>query len=191
MLKERSYNYFFLPIFRFWYAYWQQCPSKKFFMKGALHKNFFLQYSFQLLPSTLCALLIVFTKPFKIGFSWNYLPKTKKIYSENCISLFSIGTLYSHWSQCYSKLFIEKRLIKIFSGFFYIIIRVYTHWWMIPNETIFFSKKNKMQWRKCFLQSIISLFYGRSSVLSLTTMSSTKISHQRSFPKIIFSKYKF
>ena len=84
--------------------------------------------------------------------------------------------------------FLKKHLHeKLFQKFFfsYIIIHVYTHWWMIPNESNFF-KEIKIQWKKSSLQSIIFLFLGPSSVLPLTAMSVEKIFSSKAIHKSFF-----
>ena len=49
--------------------------------------------------------------------------------------------------------------------FIFIIMLVYTHWWIIPNQSTFFNE-NKVQWKKLFLQNI---YFFLSSVVCTPT----------------------
>ena len=69
---------------------------KKTFQKEIFHEIFFLWNKLFLQHSWVIP-LIIFTKPFKIRFSWEKISTTKQNYSANCFSFFRIGTLYSHW----------------------------------------------------------------------------------------------
>ena len=88
---------------------------------------------------------------------------------------------------------LKKNLLKFFfsENFYkYIVIGVYTPWWMIPNESSFFWEKQNFL-EICFLQCLIFLFYGRSSVLPLTTMSFIKTFSSKNLSIEIFSKCTF
>ena len=57
-------------------------------------------------------LMLVFTGPFKIVFSWIEYSMTKTNYNGKCF--FNFGSLYTHWQQWYSKLLKKKHSGKIF-----------------------------------------------------------------------------
>ena len=83
-------------------------------------------------------------------------------------------------------------LRKVFLNYYFCLQHQFCvpHWWMMPNESLLFEG-NKSQWKKKFLQSInffsmVGPLYSHWQQCPLK-----KPSHQRIFPKKLFSKYNF
>ena len=68
-------------------------------------------------------------------------------------------------------------------NFVFKITSLYPRWWIIPKQSTFFLKWTNIKEKK-FLQKMISVFYHRSSVTSLITMSFKEDGHKKNSWKI-------
>ena len=88
--------------------------------------------------------------------------------------------------NCFRKNIYFRFFLQFFFNF--IIMRVYNHWWIIPNQSSFF-KENKFQWKYIFSENF---FFFLSSFLRTPTDKNVvqKISWKMIFIETIFSKLK-
>ena len=70
-------------------------------------------------------------------------------------------------------------------NFVFKIISVYPQWWIIPKLSSFFWREETSM-KRTFLQKMISLFYHRSSLTSLITMSFKEVGRKKIFHENIF-----
>ena len=134
--------------------------KKTFLGNNFREKFFFLKYTF--LQHSWITHLIIFTKPFKKRFSWKYFSITKRITRKTVFLFPALALCTPTNNKVFQNSFLKKHYLKIFFlvFFLFIILRVHTHWWIIPNQSKIL-KENKNQWQKYFLHTLILLLYHR------------------------------
>ena len=151
---------------------------KIFFLNNFFLNKGFLHYSWK-------TSLIIFTEPFEMRCSWKYFSITKKTTRKTVSRFLALALCTPSDNNFIQNSYSRKHLFYIFFPIFLIIIlRVYNHWWIIPNQSIFFQKTS-------FSDNLLSAKYICSSLSTVLWTPTDENVVQKKFMKSFTLKLSF